>query len=275
MRSVALTAIIIALPLGRADAQEYELSVSYITSEQASDGSSSGSSRGRETYLERVVAVRADGLELMYDLPKNATAEERARVWQLPARIFKPVTGPAQLLNAAELEARLQTWLKAAKWTRADCGRWVFTWNAFRIECDPQSALRMIEAVDLRSVDLRAGAAYHDPDARAPGVLTRKAAGSGGASFTASMPIDPDSVRRARAEADVSVGELMRQPVQLDAALAKRAKESFSGTVVISFETNTTGEPIRRTRTTRIETKQPGGVVRTDLKTETVERRRL
>ena len=58
--------------------EEYEISKRYETSQQTSDGSS-GSSRGRDTILERVIGVREGGLELNYDLPKDATAEDRTR----------------------------------------------------------------------------------------------------------------------------------------------------------------------------------------------------
>ena len=51
--------------------EEYEITKRYQTTDQASDGSS-GSSSGRDTLLERVIAVRDDGLELEYDLPKAA-----------------------------------------------------------------------------------------------------------------------------------------------------------------------------------------------------------
>jgi len=113
---------------------EYEINRSYETSQQTSDGLSSGCSRGRDTILERVIGVREAGFELEYDLPREATAEDRARSWQFPVRVFKPSSGPMQLLNRSELEVRVGGWLKAAGWTRAVCGRWIFTWNAFRID---------------------------------------------------------------------------------------------------------------------------------------------
>ena len=111
--------------------EEYEISKSYETSQQTSDGSS-GSSRGRDGILERVIGVREGGLELEYDLPKDTTAEDRARSWQFPVRVFRPTNGSMQLLNRPELEARVEGWLRAAGWTRAACGRWIFTWNAIR-----------------------------------------------------------------------------------------------------------------------------------------------
>src|SRR4051812_11749928 len=71
-----------------------------LTKESAQHGGAgSGSSLDRDTVVERVIGLRTNGLELEYDLPKAATADERARNWQFPARVFKPFAGPAQLLN--------------------------------------------------------------------------------------------------------------------------------------------------------------------------------
>lgn len=251
---------------------EYELSKNYETSQQTSDGSSSGSSNGRDIILERVTAVRETGLEIEYDLPKDATAEDRARSWQFPARIFKPLKGPMQLLNGQELETRLEGWLKAAKWTREMCGRWIFTWNAFRIECDPQSVIKTIEAFDLRSNELSEGAPYREIEALAPGTLAKKAAGPNGATFAVAMDLDPDAIRRARAEADVAVGEMMQKPVALDAALRERAKESIAGTISVTFDTDSAGSVWRRTKVTKLVTKKSSGQTESEIVTETVER---
>lgn len=284
VRSIGIMAVIAALLLpalhARAESpkpapkvgEEYEISKSYESSQRTSDGSS-GSSRDRDTLLERVIGVREAGLELEYDLPKGTTAEDRAGNWQLPARVFKPSSGPMQLLNRRELESRLENWLKAAGWTRAVCGRWIFTWNAFRIECDPQSVIKTLEAFDLRSADLREGAAYQENEARGPGALARKEAGSGGATFAAIMEIDPDTVRRARAESDVAVGEIMQKPVTLDTTLRERAKESVSGTISVTFNTDSAGNVQRRTKVTKLETNQPDGLFESQTITETVERR--
>jgi hypothetical protein len=252
--------------------EEYEISKRYETSEQTSDGSS-GSSRGRDVILERVIGVRDGGLELEYDLPKDATAEDRARSWQFPVRVFRPSNGAMQLLNGRELEARVDVWLKAAGLTRAACGRWIFTWNAFRIECDPQSVIKALEAFDLSSAVIREGASYQDIEARGTGTLTRKAAGPNGATFTVVMEIDPDAVRRARADSDVVVGEIMQKPVPLDAALRERANDSVTGTISVTFDTDPAGNTRSRTKVTKVETKKPDGRSESRTVTETVERR--
>ena len=252
--------------------EAYEIRKRYETSQQSSDGSS-GSSNGQDAILERVIGVREGGLELEYDLPKDATAEDRARSWQFPARVFRPTNGSMQLLNRPELESRVEGWLKAAGWTRAVCGRWIFTWNAFRIECDPQSVIKTVEAFDLRSTDIREGASYREIGARGTGTLMRKTVGPDGATFAVVMEIDPDTVRRARADSDVIAGEIMQKPVTLDAALRERANESVSGTISVTFDTDPAGNIRSRTKVTKVETKGPDGKSESQTVTETVERR--
>lgn len=252
--------------------EEHEISKRYQTSEQASDGSS-GSSSGRDTLIERVIGVREGGLELEFDLPKEATAEDRARSWQFPARVFRSTNGSMQLLNRPELEARIEGWLKAAGWTRAACGQWIFTWTAFRIECDPESVIKAIEPFDLRSAGIREGASHQEPEAKSPGLLTRKSIGADSATFAVLLEIDPDAVRRARAESDVAVGEIMQRPVTLDAALRERAKEDVSGTISVTIDTDPAGNIQRRTKVTKVETKGPDSRTQSQVVTETVERR--
>lgn len=251
---------------------EYEISKRYETS-QESGGGSSGSSRGQDAILERVIAVRDGGFELEYDLPKGATAEDRARNWQFPARVLKPQDGSMQLLSPAELEVRVEGWLKAAGWTREVCGRWIFTWTAFRIDCDPQSVLKALEAFDLRSAALQDGAVYQDAQGLAPATLVRTATGPKGATFTVTLEIDPDAVRRVRAESDVVVGEIMRKPVTFEAALLQQANVRVSGTITVTLEADSAGQLKRRTRVTNTVTTGPDGKSEKETATETVERR--
>ena len=124
----------------------------------STNGAGEGNAYDRDTLIERVIAVREDGVELEYDLPSNATAEDRLREWQFPFRVLKPARGPIRLLNGPELEARVDRWLTAANWTRAQCGHWYFTWNAFQVQCDPASVLDIVTAFDLTGQELREGA---------------------------------------------------------------------------------------------------------------------
>ena len=66
--------------------------------------------------------------------------------------------------------------------------------------------------------------------------------------FAVMLEADPAAVRRARAEADVATGEIMQKPVTLEAALRERAKEQVSGTISVTFETDTAGNIRKRTR---------------------------
>lgn len=141
------------------------------------------------------------------------------------------------------------------------------------MECDPQSVIKAVEAFDLRFADLREGAAYQDTDARGRGKLTRKASRPNGATFAVVVEIDPDVVRRSRADSDVAVGEMMGKPVTLDAALRERAKGSVSGTISVTFDTDSAGNVWRRTKVTKVETKGPDGRSESQTATETVERR--
>jgi hypothetical protein len=271
--ALLLPAIVVragASPLAPQVGDTYEITLTRDSAEKGAG--SSGESHDRDTIIERVTGVRADGLELQYELPDAATAHERAGNWQFPARVFKPSGGATQLLNGPELEARLDGWLKAAGWTRAVCGQWIFTWNSFRIECDPQSVIKTVQAFALPS-DLREGAPYQEAEASAAGKLARKATAAGGAIFTVEMPVDPDTVRHARAESDVVVGQIVKKPVSLDAALRERAKEIVSGTVSVEFETDPAGNVRRRTKVTRLDTTEPDGRSGTETVTETLERR--
>lgn len=236
------------------------------------DGGSSGSTHDQDLIVERVIELRVDGRVLEYDLPAAATASDRASNWQFPARVFVPDHGPLQLLNGAELESRVDPWLQAAEMSRANCGRWVFTWNAFRIECDPNSVIEVIEGFRVGPAGLREGDLYEDSEALAPGRLS---AGPAGAAFSVGLVIDPDAVRRRRAEADVVVGEVMRQPTTLDAALRERAKEEISGTIAVTFSTDAAGNVRRRVKVAKVVIKAADGKAERETVTETIERRRV
>lgn len=254
--------------------EEYEITQSYETSEQSSDGSSASSS-GHNTLLERVTAVRPDGLELVYDFPRHASAKDRAREWKFPAQVFRSSDGSLRLLNRSELETRLETWLKAANWTRQICGRWIFTWSAFRIDCDPQSVIPIIQSYDLRGSDLRHDASFKVPEARTSGVLRLESTGSGVSTFTTLVEIDPQFVHRTRAASDVATGEIMQKPITLEAALRERSKEDVSGTVSITIEAESGGGVRRLTKVTNIQTRLPDGQTKTQTATERLERGNL
>ncbi|MGH7948400.1 MAG: hypothetical protein ACREQF_04175 [Candidatus Binataceae bacterium] len=248
--------------------------VKVVETESRRGDESTGSSYDRDTIIERVVAVRDDGLELEYSSPPRTDGEQGADNWQLPARVLKLRSGRIQLLNAAELEARVDPWLAKAGWTRAICDRWIFTWNAFHIDCDPASAVAIIKPFDLRPDALRNGAPYHSELALAAAPIRQTIASDGTSTFVVELVIDPDGLRRAQAETDVTVGEIMGRKVTFDDALRKHTADTVSGTMVISFETDATGEVKSRRTLTTIETVDGDGKTETRKTTETVERKR-
>lgn len=260
-----------ASPLGPKVGDAYEITLIRDSSRKGTG--TSGSSHDKDTIIERVIGLRQDGLELEYDLPEAATAGERAGNWQFPVRVFKPLDGPPQLLNGSELAGRVDGWLKASGLSRTACGHTIFTWNAFRIECDPQAVIKTVESFDLRSANLRDGAPYQDAAALRPGKLVKKVVGSDDVTFAADMPVDPGAVRLAHAESDVTVGEIMNKPVTLEAALSQRAKEIVSGTISVVFAADSAGNVHRRTKITTLDIKGPDSQSETDTTTETLERR--
>jgi hypothetical protein len=87
------------------------------------------------------------------------------------------------------------------------------------------------------------------------------------------MPVDPDAFRHARAEADVVEGEILNRPIAIERALEKRAKETVSGTIAITFETDASGVAYRRTKLTKLTVTEPDGRSDIEAKTEILERR--
>ena len=244
-------------------------------SETSSDNGSSGSSRSGGMLVERVVAVRDDGVELEFDLPSDTTAEDRARDWQWPARVLRSADGSLQLLNTPELEARIDAWLALGQFPREACGRWIFTWNAFKIECDPQSVIDTLRLYDLRLGDIHDGASYTEPGGLRPTLLRLDSSGPEGSVFVAETLVDPDFVRRERAQSDVVVAEIMGEPKSLEAALQSRSEEQVTGGITTTLITAADGRVVRRTRVTSLVTTATEGVVERSTSTLMTERRPL
>ncbi|PVX28307.1 hypothetical protein DD559_02265 [Sphingomonas pokkalii] len=254
--------------------ETYEITQSYKTSEEASDGSS-GSSSGSYTIRERILTERDGGFEIEYDLPPQSTANDRADNWQLPARVLKIPGRSMQLLNADQLERRLGDWLKAAKWDRSVCGRWIFTWNAFRIDCDPHSIIERVDIMNLDAQDLHEGAAYKDPQAIGLAHLARNVSASNGTTLRVTASVDPEKIKRQRAVNDVAVGEISQKPVSLESALRARSGEQVSGSISVVWEIDETGSARKRTKTTTVEIRRPDGITEKRMSTDIVERRQI
>lgn len=255
--------------------QVYEIVQTYKTNSESEDGSRSSSSEGGNALVERVVAVRDSGIELEYDLASDVTKQNRDQEWTFPARVFKPANGPMVLTNSEELESRLAKWLKRAKWKRAVCGRWFFTWTAFKVECDPQSVLKTLADYDMRPAGLVTGMPFIDMHAKEAVPLEQVDVNKGKAVYRAVLVIDPDSVRKDSAASDVIIGEISGAPVKLEDALKAREHEHYSGTITIVIEANENGEIERRTRKSELKTVDKEGKTETEYKTVVTSRKLL
>jgi len=67
------------------------------------------------------------------------------------------------IANREEMLARLDHFLTEAKISREACGSYYFTWTAFKIECDPDSVLGTVAAINLGIIPLEDGAYYTVP----------------------------------------------------------------------------------------------------------------
>lgn len=271
-------AIVLAALLGAGAAQaqpiepgaRFELRRSYETRESTSDGGS-GSSSGHSVLIEQVVSLRDGGIELIYD---EVDGGDR-RNWQLPVRVFKPATGAFELLNLAELEARVDPWLARWNWTREVCDKWGFTWTAFKVECDPQSALGIVESFNLWSDDLREGAPFHMEGLLGTPPVRLERSDATGSVYVVNGDLDPAVLRADQARSDVIVAQITGQPITEEQALANLAGTTFSGTVSIRFTVAPSGLVNERATQTETRTVPANGVVETSNKTTTLTRRAL
>ena len=245
----------------------------FHESETTGDNGSSSSSSGGHEYLERILAVRADGVERVYDIPLDADDEERLINWQFPVRIFEANDGSLRILNRAELEQRRDAWLKAAELPAKACGTWYFTWNAFQVECDPDAIIETIRAIRIQPENLSDGASLEHPAALKPGRLAKVEGKGADTEYSAQMPVDPDYFHRADAQSDVVVGEIMRKPVSFEQAYQKRLTERITGTIKVVLESNSDGRVWRRVTSIETVKTEAGGEAEHTVSTETVERR--
>lgn len=264
MRAVLLLVALLVPGLAQAQQAGDQFQLSRISDAEWRDTrGSSGSSHDGDALIEKVIAVTPAGVELEYSAPPG----EQSNDWMLPVRVLRPPSGPLQLRNRAELESRIDKWLKDGQLQRSACGKWIFTWNAFRIECDPEAALRGIEGFSIGPA--RTGAPFSDPNAQRAVPLVARPDGKG---FTAVLVIDPEAVRKSLAEADQVVAEINGKPIALKAAREAHAADQISGTIKVTIDTDATGQARRQTRVTTLTTTRDGRT-ETRTTTEVLERR--
>jgi hypothetical protein len=249
----------------------FEILLSYETRSEE-NGENSGSSSGHTTILERVLRFEENGVELEYEEPLEKDGRDKRGTWQLPVRIFRPFAGEPSLLNIAELEARVDPWLKKRKMPREACGHWYFTWNAFKIECDPASALGIVRQYDLWPANLSEGQLYHDADALAPMPLHLRDSDETGSTYAVELVIDPDKVKQAQAESAVVVAKIFGESKSPEDALNEQADHKISGTISVIIETNRDGLIMKRSQMMVVRIEKPDGETESRVSSRTVER---
>ena len=250
--------------------------IRLVQKSESSGNGSTGSSNSRMSLIEKVVELRSNGVVLEFDLPPDTSPEYRAIEWQFPARVLKRTDGRLKLVNYNELEARMLAWLERAELDRSACGAWTFTWNAVKIECDPQSVLEQIKPFDLRRSNLIGGAMYEQIGVIKPSRLLSTQIATGGATFEATMEIDPNFIRRQNAESDIIVAKILGDNVPtLTLAMKNLSSVKYSGTVATEFKTDTVGHVVQRTTVTKTKAIFADGAVEQQTVTEIVNRELL
>ncbi|MEQ3648906.1 hypothetical protein [Hyphomonas sp.] len=235
----------------------FEVRVSYENKSEG--GSSNGSSRGHSTLAERILKADRSGVLIEYDFPEDTTEEERLPEWRYPTRLLVESNGTVRLMNADELETRNFDWRSRANISEDACGSWYFTWNAFKVECDPNSMIADLEAFRVPVLHIQEGTEISEPGAVSaePLLLTQKSPRR----FRANFDLDPEVIRQARAEEDVIVSKFLDDdPITFDQALERRAAEEISGTLTTTLELDNEGRVVKRTRLSLISITLPDGL---------------
>jgi hypothetical protein len=251
----------------------YQLQIKHHGEYSSADGQ--GSSSGTDTIVVKAMALRDGGQELEFDLPDEVEKENRLIAWQLPARLFVAADGTQTLLNRSELEARRDQFLKANNWTSEACGHWLFTWDAFQIECDPNSIFAIVDSYALQPAKLADGALFSMPGADGSAAMKCRPVSQGKQRCSVSLPINAAAVRSELADSDVATGEITGKPVSRADAAKARAATQVSGTIEVTLEADVQGVVTRRTVVTTMEKREASGETETSRSTAVTTRTKL
>lgn len=242
--------------------------ITINTTWQSENSRSKNSGSSRSTLQERLLSVEGNALILEYDLTDSTLRELEERLWQFPA-VVRKVPGEAPILmNTDALQARSDAWLANSGLERENCGQWYFTWTAVKIECDPQSALELIADHDLWTGTLEPGSLRAFPGTLEPAPLLAVPASTGSTAVEVRYQIDPDTVRAAKIEEAIIVARILNNPLpDRETLTAEWAAKEISGSVVVTYELDSSGYPFRRTVLTTVRTETDNDVT---LFTQTV-----
>lgn len=252
----------------------YELVNSYKTSTEYGDNAGKGSSSGSDTLIATIIKDDSKGIELIYDLPdRYFSKDEKKKHWQFPAHILRSKDGTFTLLNYEEIEQRVEDWLNDSGWSREACGQWIFTWNAFKIECDPQSILEKVEEYDLRVSNLKDGELYENKYALEPAKFKARTDNDGNKYYYTDLIIDPEIIRRKRAENNVIIAKISGEKTLLAEALLAEKDVEISGTMRVLYYVDGINQPYKRITITKERAKEPNGMTEIKVSTFTLEKK--
>ena len=233
-------------------AQETVLSESRIVSSyemRSNSDDGSGSSRGYTRYVERRLSADNGAPIFEYDVEVTEAAPRHPSDWHFPVRVtLEPGSHALKLVNRTAMEARRDAWLDGAGLSADECGRSYFTWNVFKVECDPEAVLPVIADLRGEVLPLEDGAIAIDDLAAAP-VPVRRETLTEGTRYTANFALDEAAARRQLADKKRIVAEISGKTMTGEEALAAAARHDFSGTITVEVLTDASGDIVGTNRT--------------------------
>lgn len=271
---IAMSAALLSLSstAARADepGQSYYLLLSHQEKSEDTTGNTSSSS-GRDDRVERIIEVSDLGLIVEFDLPAEKGGERKPIDWQFPARMLINPDGTMTLLNEAELAARNAEWRRLAGIEESACGQWYFTWNAFKIECDPQSVVANLEIYSLRYGMPAEGLELAFANTLSPARLRDCSDEGGAVTLCADYLLDPEKIRESRIENDKIVASMLGKDTRSGAA-SDRVSEQIEGTLELRLYLNDQGHVWKRIVSSTIKTTLASGEVETSTTREELTR---
>ena len=231
--------------------------IEHQRSSESSDGSSSNSS-GTDILLETFRGLEGGERRFTYDLPRDESGKTRSNFWYFPVDVIEDTLGNRRLANRQILEARISEWLAKYNIPRSLCGKYS-NGNGFpyRIDCDPEVVLEVIDGYVLRDPDVAVGAAYDHPMGEGQGEWKM---GTVPGILSAKMPVSAAKLREERVENQRVLAEMLEQPFDRDAVVAEMGAIQFSGEIEVTVEFDDVGAIARRTEHLRYQAVNPDGV---------------
>lgn len=241
-----LAGLAVAFP-ALASEPDYVLEQIYRYSSQGLDSGSKGSGSGRTVLSERIIQEQDGRVEVEYSILGDLDEVRGNAKWMYPARVLVAPDGTKTLLNADELDARVNDWLKKAEWTREACGQWGFTWTAYQVLCDPQAVIGEIEAQDMRPGIIADGQAMQLPSFGTFVVLRKGEQDDRGLTYVGTAQIGSEFVRRQIAQSMVVTAQLNGDALSIEQALEQALSIEAEGEVTLTLIVDPQGLIVKRT----------------------------